>query len=410
MATSNRIPIRNGNKPGRLRVPLATGQPGEKFRPASALSRRLSVLHIVLSIGETSAPYNEHCLPLKSDCNIAICTYFRSPLTPPSDITLFDGGSSLRGFARALRSALSSRPYDIVHIHAPHMAVLFLAVSILSGGKYLDRTVYTMHSSYPLYKFRNKLMLIPAFAFLKRVVCCSEAGRKGLPCHLRWLAGRRLTAVQNCVDIGRLDGIVNGHARSSNSWEFTVASVGRLIELKKPLTILRAYSLSATHASRLVFMGTGPLREELIARSQALGLAGNVEFTDLIPRDEVYRRLARTHLFVSASRGEGLPLAVLEAMACRCPVILSDIPAHREVASGSDFVPLVPLDDVEALAKQIHRFRCMSPEETAAIGQQCRDLVESRFNLQIMQKRYSEIYAQLIPGQELQIPKPCKSS
>jgi glycosyltransferase involved in cell wall biosynthesis len=216
--------------------------------------------------------------------------------------------------------------------------------------------------------------------------------------------------VQNCLDIERLDAVVNGHARSSTGRGFTVASVGRLIELKNPLTVLKAYSLNATPTSRLVFMGAGPLKEELMGRSRILGLARNVEFTDLIPRDEVYRRLAEADLFVSASRGEGLPLAVLQAMACRCPAVLSDIPAHREIAGDTDLVPLVPVGDVQTLAEQIHRFRHMSPGERAAVGEQCRKLVESRFNLHLMHQRYSEVYAQLIPSQRLQDLMPCKSN
>jgi glycosyltransferase involved in cell wall biosynthesis len=410
MATSNRIPLRNADNLAAAAFPMRAGRPDGALGTAGAPSRRLSVLHIALSISETNATYNDHCLPLKNDRDIAICTYFRSPLTPPPEIKLFDGGSSLSGFARALRGALAWRPYDIMHIHTQHTAILFLAVSILSGGKYLDRTVFTMHSSYPLYKFRNKLMLIPSFALLRRVVCCSEAGRECLPSHLRWLAGRRLAVVQNCLDIERLDAVVNGHARSSTGRGFTVASVGRLIELKNPLTVLKAYSLNATPTSRLVFMGAGPLKEELMGRSRILGLARNVEFTDLIPRDEVYRRLAEADLFVSASRGEGLPLAVLQAMACRCPAVLSDIPAHREIAGDTDLVPLVPVGDVQTLAEQIHRFRHMSPGERAAVGEQCRKLVESRFNLHLMHQRYSEVYAQLIPSQRLQDLMPCKSN
>jgi glycosyltransferase involved in cell wall biosynthesis len=58
---------------------------------------------------------------------------------------------------------------------------------------------------------------------------------------------------------------------------------------------------------------------------------------------------------ISMSRYEGNPNVVLEAMAAGCPVILSDIPGHREVADASSAV-FVPVDDVQALSVAIAEF------------------------------------------------------
>ncbi len=115
-----------------------------------------------------------------------------------------------------------------------------------------------------------------------------------------------------------------------------------------------------------------------------------------IPRDEVFARLARADLFISASRGDGLPVAVLEAMACRCPVILSDIEPHREIAGGADFIPLIEPDDTDGFAKEIRRFRSMSHSERSEVGLRCRRLAEERFGLTPMLKRYEKVYLQLV--------------
>ena len=181
----------------------------------------------------------------------------------------------------------------------------------------------------------------------------------------------------------------------SESRRFTVMAVGRLIELKKPYSILKAFCMSDDRTGKLVFVGQGPLCSHLLKESRKLGVTDQVEITGWIAREQVYESLVGADLFVSASNVEGLPIAVLEAMACRCPVVLSDIPPHREIASGSDFIPLIHPDDVAGFAREIKRFRRMAALERAQIGKQCRKLVEERFSLRRMHQEYAEIYMRL---------------
>jgi glycosyltransferase involved in cell wall biosynthesis len=130
-----------------------------------------------------------------------------------------------------------------------------------------------------------------------------------------------------------------------------------------------------------------------------LGVGDRVLLTGLIPRDDVFVRCASADVLVSPSLGEGLPVAVMEAMASRCPVILSDIPQHRELLEGSDFVPLVPPGDVEGFAREIRRFRHMTPDERMELGRRCRDHVTARFALPIMQEGYEEVYRDVARGE-----------
>jgi glycosyltransferase involved in cell wall biosynthesis len=82
-------------------------------------------------------------------------------------------------------------------------------------------------------------------------------------------------------------------------------------------------------------------------------------------------------------------------MATECPVVLSDIPPHREVADGADFVPFVRLGDSDGFAREIDRFRRMSPEARADIGRRCRELVRSRFDLATMHAALEKVYRAL---------------
>lgn len=241
---------------------------------------------------------------------------------------------------------------------------------------------------------RNELlMLFPIFACFRKLIFCSHAAAASMPFFLQWLAGNKNDIVQNAVDIDRVDRTA-GNKRDRDP-HFTLASVGRLTEIKNLACLLMAFEQSNDRASRLVIIGEGHLRRRLTAKAQELGVHRQVTLAGLVPRDQVFEYLTRADVFVSVSRGEGLPVAVLEAMACRRPVILSDIPPHREIADGVNFINLIQPDDVAGFAQEIRRFREMPGAERAEIGEKCSELVEDRFSLATMHKACDTIYNEI---------------
>lgn len=328
--------------------------------------------------------------------DLTICTYFRSNITPPEGITLFEGNGSLKGFFQVMRAALDAKPYDVIHAHSPHVAVLLLGILLLRYRKLAFKTVLTVHDSYPDYKLRNRLLFIPVFAGFRKVVCCSEASLTSFPGLYKWLAGRRLCFVRNGVDIARVDRTAaTAREQGPRSKCFTVVAVSRLVDIKNPSCAIAAFRLGTDHTSHFEYIGDGPLRSSLMEEARTAGLENRIEFTGLVPREKVFQHLVNAAVFISTSRGEGLPISVLEAMACGCPVILSDIPPHREIADSANFIPLIDPDDVEGFAHEIRRYREMTAEERLAVGQQCRRLVEERFSLERMHIWYGRVYAQI---------------
>ena len=80
-----------------------------------------------------------------------------------------------------------------------------------------------------------------------------------------------------------------------------------------------------------ILCGDGPQRTELEMLRHKLGLDADVHFTGYLPAVSVWALLKKASVFVSLSEYEGCPNSVMEAMACGCPLVLSDIPAHREI-------------------------------------------------------------------------------
>ena len=359
--------------------------------------RKLRVLHLILVLGEANGQYNEHCLPLMDQRDISICTFFTPQLSPPSQITLYAGDGTVRGFFRALRGALDGQTYDVVHAHAPHSAVM-LVMALLASGRYRrlrSTLVYTVQDSFYDYKPRNQLMMVLALPAFARVVFCSRSAYESLPRPWKRLVHGRWRVVQNGADLERVQRAITEGPIVRDADRFVVISVGRLERVKDPLGVVEAFAEGAGDDSTLFLVGQGSLRDEVEARIEGLEMANRVVMTGLIPRDEVFRRCAGADLYVSASHGEGLPVAVIEAMSSGCPVILSDIPPHQEVADGADFIPLVPVGDSASLAGVIKRFREMPAADRGTVGERCRDHVRARFSLDTMHANLSGVYGEL---------------
>jgi glycosyltransferase involved in cell wall biosynthesis len=358
--------------------------------------RRLKVLHLILMLGETNGQYNEHCLPLIGERDLSISTYFVPRLTPPPEITLFAGDGTLKGFFRSLGRALDAHDYDVIHAHAPQSGVLLLlAVLARRRSHRLRRSlVYTVQDSFYDYRLRDKALMVVPLVTFHRVIFCSGSAYDSLPRALKRLVRDRWRVVQNGADIDRVDRAIAAAPVGREDERFTVLSVGRLDVVKDPFVMLDAFAqiVDRDEGGRLIFIGGGRLGTELEARIDRAGLRDRVTLRGLVPREEVFVACAEADVFVSTSNGEGLPVAVLEAMAAGCPVILSDIPPHRELAEDAAFIPFVRPGDVEGFAREIRRYRAMSSDERREIGRRCRAHVCARFTLPIMRTATDAVY------------------
>src|SRR3990170_6286991 len=149
----------------------------------AATERGLSVVHLILMLGETNSQYNEHCLPLVGSRDLTIVTYFPPRLTPPPEIAVFAGNGSVRGFFRALRAALDAKRYDVVHTHAPESAAMLVVALVLRRRfRPLRPTlVYTVHDSFYDYSLRNQTLMLFTLRAFRRVVFCSRAAYDSFP-------------------------------------------------------------------------------------------------------------------------------------------------------------------------------------------------------------------------------------
>jgi glycosyltransferase involved in cell wall biosynthesis len=150
--------------------------------------------------------------------------------------------------------------------------------------------------------------------------------------------------------------------------------------------------LAADPRLRLLVAGDGPMRRTLEAQAVGLGVGGRVEFLGW--RDDLGAFYASIFAFVSLSQKEGLPYGVLDALAAGLPVVLSDIPGHRELVQHGRNGYLVSQGDASAAGVALQGLFADRALCTSA-GAASRELVRTRYALASMLERHEELYAEM---------------
>ncbi|WP_405663173.1 glycosyltransferase [Streptomyces sp. NBC_01166] len=174
--------------------------------------------------------------------------------------------------------------------------------------------------------------------------------------------------------------------------EKSVASIGRLTDQKGIDMLLDTWALVAPHRPdwRLDVYGAGEDEADLRAQCTGLGLDSSVGWRGRT--DDVPGALAASSVFVQSSRGEGFPLALLEAMASGVPCAAFDCaPGVREIVRDGEDGLLAPAGDVGALADRLLRLTG-NPRMRDAMGDRARTNVQ-RFSEAEIMGRWEELFA-----------------
>ena len=214
---------------------------------------------------------------------------------------------------------------------------------------------------------------------------------------LYWMDGAHASVsrfvVPNGLPLSEITACENGADPSLQplKGEPFVLFVGRLSSEKDPATVLHAVEkLGPARRPRTVFCGEGPLASELALLSRSLGVEESVCLMGRLPT--VWRVMKNAALMVSTSLIEGEPNAVLEAMACGCPLVVSDIPSHRDLL-GDDALYAKPGDAV-GFATAITSVLA-DPQEARQRAERARLRTIDR-SVEAMAASYERIYADVI--------------
>jgi glycosyltransferase involved in cell wall biosynthesis len=225
-----------------------------------------------------------------------------------------------------------------------------------------------------------------SLACAEQVIAISASLAASLRVKFGFLLGsKRLWTIPNGVDTDFF------HPGNSPQCRDLILSVATLSPVKDQATLIRACALiSQNQEIRLHLAGDGVTRPHLEELSRESGTQKRVTFLGNVGRDRLVDLYRQAAVFVLSTRGEGISLAMLEAMACGLPIVASDVPGVTEILAGTGCAFLVPQGMPAEMARAIKNV-LDNPELAGQMGRLARQCVTAEYSTDRMTARYREI-------------------
>lgn len=302
-----------------------------------------------------------------------------------------EGRFRVRGYPRHLVSRLRQFKPDVVHAHSGTWLPGAVASTLLDLP-----LVFTDHGRYPPEPRSRALIQRWCARRTDRIVAVSAP----LAAYVQDFLGlaSNPSVIPNGIDLAPFRDRGDERGRLRAEWSIPAdavlaIAVGRFAPVKNHVGMVRALAAASRTSSRLhlALLGTGPLEPDIRAEARRLGVLERVRFLGF--RSDVPACLAAADLWLLASSTEGLPIALLEAMAAGLPIVstavggipdaLGDPPAGRLVPPGDD----AALGEALAAAARDREWRT---QVGASVSRRAKV-----FSLELMMGRYVELYRSL---------------
>lgn len=291
-----------------------------------------------------------------------------------------------------LRDLIRNGSFNVVHVHSPlpgsvaRLIVRGIPKDERPAVMCTEHNVWSTH--HLLTRWANRL----TGRWDDAVLAVTDESRRSM----RGPMAARAETLAHGIDVGAVSALRAQRAAvraelGIDDEEWVVGTIANFREQKDYPNLLAAARLLTDRGVpvRFVAVGQGPLETEMRRRSDELGLADRVIFTGF--RDDAARVMAAVDVFTLASKWEGLPVALMEALALGLPVVATNVGGVGEAMHDDVDGLLVPPGDAEALADALQRvFADGELRRRLADAASCR---ASEFDVSRAVHRIEEVYA-----------------
>lgn len=295
----------------------------------------------------------------------------------------------IKCYSQARRLIKKFKP-DVVHSHMVHANIFARLLRLTAPIKKLICTAHSSNEGSWLrmlaYRLTDRLCDISTNVSQEAVDIAVKRGA---------MPASRIIAMPNGIDTERF--AFNLECRSILREQLEIEdniplilAVGRLTEAKDYPNLLNAFSMlpSDLHHVQLGIIGTGEEQATLTTIVTDLGLNNRVHFLGL--RRDVQHWMSAADLYVMSSAWEGMPLVLLEAMACERVVVATDCGGVKEVLGECGI--LVTAKNSAELAQGLKQGLALSPDAAKELGNIARARVVENYSLEAQANKWLGLY------------------
>jgi len=356
----------------------------------------MKLLRLTPTLKSTTTAYNQFSLGFKDEIQQTIGSLNKDEIPVDKKVTVFHGNGSVLKFFKLIKKNINNVDFDVVHIHNSITGVIFILATFPFKLSLLKKTIFTLHNSWGVFKTRNQFLNIIVMSLSRKVITCGESSQQSLPKIINYLFGNKTQAITNGFNNRRIDKVAGNKFPKPHfnvNSRIKIVYVGALTNIKNQIALLKVLN-SVDIQAEIIFLGDGINKQSLIDFSKTITSSIKISFKGCVSRNETIEHMLQADVFISLSKGEGLPIAVLEAMYCGCFLILSTIPPHKEVRPPSNRCMFVDADNKKQIIKSLNyvanKLETLRDQRDVSINHSIEN-----FGLDNMLKGYMEVYKSL---------------
>jgi glycosyltransferase involved in cell wall biosynthesis len=300
-----------------------------------------------------------------------------------------------------VKKVLSHEKVQILHTHRYKENIIGGIAAKLFGNIQLVKTVHGLAEPFKgikktKQKFYNLLDQWITKLFFHKVIGVSNQISEKLK---RELPNSKVVCIHNCIALERIKAekpVIETKKELGIRFDSVIiGTVGRLVPVKGIEYLLKSAKILGEKFPdlRLLIVGDGPAKNQLQELAKKLGINSSVIFTG--HRDDVLNLVSCLDVFVLPSLSEGIPMALLEAMAVGVPVVASNVGGIPEVLEDGKTGILIPARDEKIMANVCQNL--LEHKETRELlAIKAKKVVEERFSAAAMAEKVAQIYRSLV--------------